>query len=412
LPNAWRETTVASIASVVTRGRAPAYEGGKTPVLNQKCIREGFLDLRPLKYTNESTRPIAEIALLQPGDVVITSTGRGTVGRSAAIPDDIGRITCDTHVTIVRPSPDQVVSAFLAILLGHNKNELEARATGSTNQLELGRGAISSFPLLLPPLEEQRRIAHLVDALDAALALARDVAAKGEGFRSALLEARIGDGLAHELAEAQPLRDLMVRVTRPVKVRSDNEYAQIGIRSFGRGFFHKAVVNGTELGSKRIFEIRQGDLVFNIVFAWEGAVALAGEDEDTKVGSHRFPTYIPNDEKVDRRYLLNFFRSKPGVELLQRMSPGSAGRNRTLNQTRLLDNAIAVPPLSFQQETVAILDALEGQIAGSDARIATLSNFRTAAIAELLAGTHTIPASYDDILQTEVGNAHLLTAVA
>src|SRR5205823_11936776 len=61
-------------------------------------------------------------------------------------------------------------------------------------------------------------------------------------------------------------------------------YVEIGVRSFGRGIFHKAPVTGASLGNKRVLEIRPGDLVFNNVFAWEGAVALAGPAEAGTIG--------------------------------------------------------------------------------------------------------------------------------
>src|SRR5487761_1225464 len=117
---------------------------------------------------------------------------------------------------------------------------------------------------------------------------------------------------------------------RPVVVELDGEYEQIGIRAFGRGIFHKEPVNGAALGNKRVFWIEPGDLVISNVFAWEGAVAVASDAESGMIGSHRFMTFVPIDGRINTSWAAWFFRSDPGLELIRRASPGSAGRNRTL----------------------------------------------------------------------------------
>jgi hypothetical protein len=77
-------------------------------------------------------------------------------------------------------------------------------------------------------------------------------------------------------------------VRRPVQPLADKLYHEIGVRSFGKGIFHKAPTTGLEIGGKRVFSIEPGDLLFNIVFAWEGAVAVAAEAERWLIGSHWF----------------------------------------------------------------------------------------------------------------------------
>jgi hypothetical protein len=59
----------------------------------------------------------------------------------------------------------------------------------------------------------------------------------------------------------------------------DKSYAELGIRSFGNGTFQKPAITGLELGNKRIFKIEPWDLVFNNVFAWEGAIAVARAED-------------------------------------------------------------------------------------------------------------------------------------
>ncbi len=158
------------------------------------------------------------------------------------------------------------------------------------------------------------------------------------------------------------LADVLHHTPRPVTPQFDEPYREIGIRSHGRGIFHKPEVTGAEIGDKRVFRIKPGDFVLNIVFAWEGAVAVAGPSEEGMIGSHRFPTFRTVQARLDTQFLLLFFRTPAGVDLLGRVSPGGAGRNRTLNRTAFLDQEIPLPPLAEQRRIVARIEKLATQI--------------------------------------------------
>jgi type I restriction enzyme S subunit len=152
--------------------------------------------------------------------------------------------------------------------------------------------------------------------------------------------------------------DVLFLERRSVVVEPDEHYEEIGIRSFGRGIFHKDPVSGAALGKKRLFRIEPGDLVISNVFAWEGAIAKASEAEAGKVGSHRFMTFVPRDTKIDPAWAAWFFQSEPGIELIGRASPGSAGRNRTLAIKRFEALEIPLPSIEEQLRTTAHLESV------------------------------------------------------
>jgi len=137
-------------------------------------------------------------------------------------------------------------------------------------------------------------------------------------------------------------------VRRPVDVELESMYQEIGVRSFGRGLFHKEPVSGSELGSKRVFKIRSGDLIISNVFAWEGAIAVATSDDDDLIGSHRFMTWTPKVSDVAVDYLREYFLSDHGLADIIRASPGSAGRNKTLGIKAFEDIRVPIPSLPTQ----------------------------------------------------------------
>lgn len=161
----------------------------------------------------------------------------------------------------------------------------------------------------------------------------------------------------------RPMREIAPLVRRPVETVPDQFYPEVGIRSFGRGVFHKEPKTGLELGEKRLFEWRAGDLLFNIVFAWEGAVAVASKEEDGKVGSHRFLTCVVDPKLADARYLFWWFTHDKGREKLLRASPGGAGRNRTLGIEKLSAIEVPLPPLDEQRSIALRLDTVAALVA-------------------------------------------------
>lgn len=143
-------------------------------------------------------------------------------------------------------------------------------------------------------------------------------------------------------------------VRRPVDVQAGETYTEIGVRSYGRGLFIKQPIPGSALGNKRVFTVSSGDLVVSNIFAWEGAIAVAENEHDGLIGSHRFMTMRPR-ENVSAHYLQQYLLSEEGLAQVRRASPGSAGRNRTLSLRGLSELTIPVPPLSQQLEIVATL---------------------------------------------------------
>jgi type I restriction enzyme S subunit len=152
--------------------------------------------------------------------------------------------------------------------------------------------------------------------------------------------------------------DVLQLQRRPVIIEPWTFYEEIGVRSFGRGIFHKEPLSGADLGSKRVFRIEPGDLVISNVFAWEGAIAVASEAQKGRIGSHRFMTFVPTDGRIDTSWAAWFLRSDYGLDLVRKASPGSAGRNRTLAIDRFEAITIPLPPIDEQTKVAVELDRL------------------------------------------------------
>lgn len=186
-------------------------------------------------------------------------------------------------------------------------------------------------------------------------------------------------------------RDILERVEVPVNVEPDKEYVQIGIRSHGKGLFYKEPVLGKALGNKQVFWIQPNCFILNVVFAWEQAITKTTENEIGMIGSHRFPMYRPKNDLVDINYLIYYFLTKRGTDILEAASPGGAGRNRTLGQERFLKSKITLPTLPEQQKIAAILSTQDKVIELKEKLLAQKQQQKKYLMQQLLTGKKRLP---------------------
>lgn len=217
---------------------------------------------------------------------------------------------------------------------------------GSTNRVRLTEDRFLNLTVAVPSLPAQRHILARLDEVER-LVKSRQAAietmdAEAEAMLRSAFDRIIEGAPLRPMAEVAPL------VRRPVEVCLDDAYPELGVRSFGRGTFHKPLLPGADVGSKKLFFINPGDLVFNIVFAWEGAVAVPTEHDAGRVGSHRFLTCVPSDGTATTDFLRFYFLTPEGLAKLGEASPGGAGRNRTLGLQALA--AIRVPVPAFDRQ--------------------------------------------------------------
>ncbi len=182
-PDEWKNVTLEDITAMVSRGITPKYADDTDQiVINQKCIRNHMIDLSLAR--NHRPKVIND-KWLRFGDLLINSTGDGTLGRAAQVWFQPHNVTVDSHVTIVRPVTENLIFYIGLWGIQHEK-EIESLHTGSTGQTELPRDRVKAMELVLPDsktlthfnsvmapmasaivtnLEENKCLANLRDAL-------------------------------------------------------------------------------------------------------------------------------------------------------------------------------------------------------------------------------------------------------
>ncbi len=300
----------------------------------------------PLKKGNEFAYPV--LTRLRAGEFVYPKL-MAWEGAFGVVPTSCDGFFASPEFPVFEINARRADPRFIEIYfrMARAWESLSARSTGTNvRRRRLNPSDLLRHNIPLPPLSSQQEIADALQKVVARTSSLREHSATQAKDLRALLESEF-QRIASE-SPIRPMGDVAPIVRRPVKVESEKEYPEIGVRSFGRGTFHKPSLTGADLGGKRVFKISEGDLLFMNVFAWEGAIAVASANDEGRVGSHRFITCVPDPDAMTAEFLCFYFLTSAGIEQIRKASPGSAGRNRTLSIEALMRMPVPCPSLKVQ----------------------------------------------------------------
>ena len=159
LPEGQAIQPLEALSGYISRGIAPTYDDQAIGlVINQKCIRDGRLSLNAAR---RQRKPVPTLKLVQTGDILVNSTGTGTLGRIAQVEEVPDGTTVDSHVTIIRPRPG-LDPDYLGAAVGRLQALFEAMAVGATNQMELNRSRIAAVAIAVPSTDLSARFGKIV----------------------------------------------------------------------------------------------------------------------------------------------------------------------------------------------------------------------------------------------------------
>lgn len=316
---------------------------------------------------------------------------------------------CTTEILAIYPRNDLFDKRFLFHLMQGDGVFATVKALSyGTKMPRVNWADLSEIVLGVPPLPEQEKIAATLTAVDDKLdVIVRQIEAT-QTLKKGLLQVLFSRGIGsvasnggcppHTDSQAKSslcmpaawsvgrLGDIAPLVRRPVEIITEATYPELGLRSYGKGTFHKPALLGSEVGNKRLFQIKAGDLLFSNVFAWEGAVAVAKPEDDGRYGSHRYITCVVDETVADTSYVFRYLTTPAGIASLTLASPGGAGRNKTLGLSALADITMPLPPLAEQRKISQILEDIDGKLHVLNSKRVAYSRLKRGLMQKLLTG--------------------------
>lgn len=162
---------VKDISIYLKRGVSPKYvEDSSIKVVNQKCIYWNELKIENCKYYDEDFRNKIENIFLQRNDILINSTGTGTLGRAMYFNENENfNYIADSHVTILRVRNEYINHIFITNLFEFKNIQdtiYKKCVNGSTNQIELSVSKFGEYLIMVPPIALQNKFADFVKQVD------------------------------------------------------------------------------------------------------------------------------------------------------------------------------------------------------------------------------------------------------
>ena len=311
--------------------------------------------------------------LSKAGDVIIPASGETQIAIATA--------ACVLHEDIILGGDLNVLNheengVWLAYYLSSAKKLEMARLAQGNSVVHLYSKQLKDLIINKPCLEEQAKIASFLSTFDTKVGqLTQEYKLLNEykkgmvqQFFSQRVRFKADDGSSFEDWKKISLVDFLEFNPRPIN-KPEADYHALGIRSHFKGLFNKFDSDPKKNSMDILYEVEENDVVVNITFAWEGAMAIAESEHDKGLVSHRFPTYSCNTAKVNRQFFKYVFTQKEFLSHLQLCSPGGAGRNRVLNKKDFLNISFYKPCLEEQTKIANFLSAIDQKIDNVAAKI-------------------------------------------
>ena len=371
------------------RGRTPkklglSWSSAGYLALSALNVKNGYIDFKAA--ANYGDQELYERWMgdnhLHKGQVVFTT--EAPMGNVAQIPNDDLYILSQRTIAF-EVKRDLIREDFLATLLRSQKvfNELTSLSSGGTEK-GVSQKSLSNLKVCVPAsLDEQSAIGSLFRTLDDLLASYKDNLANYQSLKATMLskmfpkdgqtvpEIRL-EGFERKW-EKKKLIDLVSPVSRKVKKPSD-PYYRLSIRSHAKGTFKQFVDDPKKIAMDNLFEVKENDLVVNITFAWEHAIAVASKEDDGLLVSHRFPTFVI--DKSDKNFINIYIKREEFRQKMDLLSPGGAGRNRVLNVKDFIKIQMIVPELREQLAIGAYFSNLDNIIHSYQEKVAQLETLK------------------------------------
>ena len=166
VPKEWKESSIGSIASLITKGSTPttygySYTEKGIPFLRAENILENRLELNQIRHISKESHEFLKRSKIKPGDVLITIAG--TIGRSTYVPKNSPEMNSNQAVALIRLK-NSCYPEFLSYFLNSQlakKQITDSKVTTSIPNLSLAM--IEKMTLFLPPLETQKKIVQKLD---------------------------------------------------------------------------------------------------------------------------------------------------------------------------------------------------------------------------------------------------------
>ena len=351
MPSSWVWTTLEEITLFLSRGKSPKYsDTDKTyPVFAQKCnLKDGGISLEQARYLDPATVcKWSEDYKLRTGDVLVNSTGTGTVGRTRLFHEKhLGRypfVVPDSHISVIRAMSDIKSEYIFAYMSSQfTQRYLEEHLAGSTNQKELYIGVLSNLLFPLPPFAEQERIVQEIEKWFSLIEITEngkeDLKTIIKQTKNKILDIAIHGKLVHQDPNDEPASELLKRINPNVEISCDNGH----YKKLPDGWIYCKLEDIVEYEQPQAYLVNSTDYddSYDTPVLTAGKSFILGYTNETSGLCSNLPVIIFDDFTTESKYVDFEFKVKSSAMKILRVKEGIdiSYVYRFMSRTRLISD--------------------------------------------------------------------------
>ncbi len=306
---------------------------------------------------------------LKDGDLIMADASEDYEGLCDCVElENVNKIklVSGLHTFALRDRDNNFINGFKPYLFKSKSvvKSLYRIATG-ISVLGVSKSNLDKVLIPIPPLPEQQKIATILSDWDTTIEkvqiLINILQLRKKGLMQQLLTGKTRlAGFSGEWQEKE--LEYFIEYTSRPKIKPKDLYLVLGLRSHGKGIFHKENFDPSSIAMDTLYEVKENDLVVNITFAWEHAIAIANKEDEGGLVSHRFPTYTFKNDISDAKFFRYYILQSRFKYLLGVISPGGAGRNRVMSKKDFPKLMIKAPSFEEQKAIGNILNSADQEI--------------------------------------------------
>ena len=322
-------------------------------------------------------------------DLVFVRTG-ATVGKSYLYNENDGRLVFAGFLIRFKIDTSKINDYFLwSFTKSKPYWDWVKTVSMRSGQPGINSTEYSLLHIPIPPLPEQKAIADCLSTWDKAIEKQTALIAQKELSKKALMQQLLSGKKRlkgfEKKWEVKPLTELLIYTPREID-KPKIPFLALGLRSHGKGVFHKNDFDPKAIAMDKLYVVKENDLVINITFAWEQAVAIASKKDEGGLVSHRFPTYTFNNKNATFLYFKFFILGTKFKSMLDLISPGGAGRNRVMSKKDFLKLEIKIPEIEEQTAIANVLQCADTEIQLLKTKLTQLKEQKKGLMQVLLTG--------------------------
>lgn len=354
MKQAWPQVRLSDVMSQVQRDEAPA-SGKNYRQIGVRLWGQGAYERESI---DGSQTQYAKLFEAREGDIVVNKIWARN-GSVAVVGDSLSGSWGSTEFPLFEPDRTRLNPRWMHWITKAPWfwNACDEHAQGTSGKNRIKPDQFLGIEIPLPPLEVQQSIVARIDTVQQKMQAADKLRASIDKDIASLLAVRFHETLKQ--APLLPMREVAPLVRRNVQLETNQQYKELGARSFGKGLFVKPDFDADAATWEKPVWIKVGDIVFSNIKAWEGAIGVAKPEYDGFIASHRYLTAVVKPEVALPEYLLYYLLSETGLTAVNEASPGTADRNRTTKQSALEAICVPVPLMAVQKQFVKLKHALE-----------------------------------------------------